>query len=182
VVGGETMSATDLVDLFAHFAMLSLLSIGGALGTSPEMHRFLVESRGWIDHRQFTDSITLAQTAPGPNILFVTLLGWETAGAIGAAATTLGIMLPSSLITLYAHRLKTAHEDSRIVTAIRLGLSPIAIGMTTSAGWIVAASNDVNLRLAALTAVTMVVVLRTKFNPLWLIAAGAILGASGLLD
>ena len=36
-----------------------------ALGTSPEMHRFLVESRGWIDHRQFTDSITLAQTARG---------------------------------------------------------------------------------------------------------------------
>ena len=73
------MSQADLLALFVHFASLSPLAIGGALGTSPEMHRYLVDERGWLSHTQFVDSIALAQAAPGPNILFVTLLGWPAA-------------------------------------------------------------------------------------------------------
>jgi hypothetical protein len=90
VATGPSMTVMDFVDLFLHFALLSLLSVGGALATSPEMHRFLVDGRGWLDHRQFTDAIALAQAAPGPNILFVTLLGWQTAGWQGALVTTSG--------------------------------------------------------------------------------------------
>lgn len=176
------MSAADLLALFAQFAMLSLLSIGGAMATAPEMHRFLVDGHGWLDDRQFTESIALAQAAPGPNVLFVTLLGWQAAGGWGALATTLGIMLPSSLITFYGNRLRAAHQDSRLVGAIRAGLAPIAIGFTTAAGWVVAESTDHDPRLVALTAIAMLVVLRTRLNPLWLIAAGALLGAAGLLE
>lgn len=175
------MSAVDLLSLFAHFLLLSMLSIGGALATSSEMHRFLVDERGWLSHQQFIESITLAQAAPGPNILFVTLLGWQTAGSLGALATTIGILLPSSVITFYANRWRTAQLQSRAVRAIRLGLSPVAIGMTAAAGWVVAANADSNLKSIGLTLLTMVVVLRSKLNPLWLIALGAVLGALGLL-
>jgi chromate transporter len=174
------MSAANCLALFGHFFMLSFLAIGGALGTAPEMHRYLVESQGWLTHQQFIDSITLAQAAPGPNVLFVTLLGWQAAGGIGALATTVGIMLPSSLITFYANRWKTSRNDSRLVRSIRLGLSPLAIGLTASAGWVVAANNDVNWRLAAMTGLTVVIVLASKLNPLWLIAAGAVLGIAGV--
>jgi chromate transporter len=176
------MSAADCLQMFGHFALVSLMSIGGAMGASPEMHRFLVESRGWLTDQQFTDAITLAQAAPGPNVLFVTLLGWQAAGALGALASTVGVMLPSSLLCFYVNSLTNRHADSRVVRAVRRGLSPIAIGLTASAGWIVAVNNDVNWRLASLTALTVVVVLRSKFNPLWLIAAGAALGCAGLLD
>lgn len=171
----------DFLAFFAHFALLSTLSVGGALAAAPEMHRFLVDSRLWLSHQQFADSITLAQAAPGPNILFVTLLGWQFAGVTGALVATIGIMLPSSLITFYGYRLKQAYDDSRIVGAIRLGLSPIAIGLTASAGWVVAVSNDRNWRLAVVTAVAALLSLRARFNLLWLIAAGAVLGAAGVL-
>ncbi len=176
------MSAADFLDLLAHFAMISMLSIGGALATSSEMHRYLVDERGWINHQQFVESITLAQAAPGPNVLFVTLLGWQVAGTAGALATTLGVLVPSSVLTFYANRWRAAHYTSHLVRAIRLGLSPVAIGMTAAAGWVIAANNDFNPRLAALTVLTMAVVLRSKINPLWLIALGAGLGASGILS
>lgn len=175
------MTAADYWDMFVHFATLSFLSVGGALSTSPEMHRYLVDGRGWLDHRQFVDSIALAQAAPGPNVLFVTLLGWQMAGLTGALVATVGIMLPSSVITWYANRLSNAHAEAPLVKAIRQGMSPIAIGLTASAGWLIARNTDTDWRLWAVTAVTFVVMVRTRINPLWLIAGGAALGGAGWL-
>src|SRR5439155_302779 len=87
--------------------LLSAMSLGGAISTSSEMHRFLVEQHHWISQGQFNQSITLAQAAPGPNVLFVALMGWHVgmnAGSTGAAlfgvlVTMVGIMTPSTLIT-----------------------------------------------------------------------------------
>ena len=174
------MSTDNLLDLLLHFMATSMVSIGGALATSSEMHRYLVDERAWITHQQFVESITLAQAAPGPNVLFVALLGWQVAGAIGALITTFGILAPSSVLTFYANRWRAAHHSSHLVRAIRLGLSPVAIGMTAAAGWVIAANSDYNLKLLLLTVLTIVVVLRSKLNPLWLIAAGAALGAAGI--
>jgi chromate transporter len=176
------VSAPDLLDLLLHFASLSLLAIGGALATSPEMHRHLVEARGWMTTPQFNDAIAIAQAAPGPNILFVTLLGWQAGGAPGALAATAGILLPSSLVTFAAWRWKTAREDAPLVAAIRLGLSPIAIGLTAAAGWVVAAGgNGADPALWALTAGSAALVATTRVNLLWLIGAGALLGALGVV-
>jgi chromate transporter len=176
------MSSLELLRLAFDFAALSLLAIGGALGTAPDMHRLLVVDGGWMNDRQFTDSIAIAQAAPGPNILFVTLLGWQAGGPMGALATTVGMMVPSSFATFWGWRWKTARDDSALVAALRLGLSPIAVGMTAAAGWVVASGgNRADSGLWVLTAVTVIVVIRTRINMLWLIGAGALLGASGLV-
>jgi chromate transporter len=176
------VSAAVLLDLFAHFATLSLLAIGGALATSPEMHRYLVDERDWMSATQFNDAIAIAQAAPGPNILFVLLLGWQVAGLPGAIAAISGQLLPSSLATWWAWRWKLSREDAPLVAAIRLGLSPIAIGLTASAGWVIAAGgNGADWRLWALTAAATVVVVRTRVNMMWLIGAGALLGALGVV-
>lgn len=176
------MSTSALLDLLLHFASLSLLAIGGALSMAPEMRRYLVEERHWLEPSQFTDAIVIAQAAPGPNILFVTLLGWQAGGAAGALASTVGLLLPSSLATWWGWRMKRASEDSPWVAAIRLGLSPIAIGLTAAAGWVVADSNNhTDWRLWAMTAVTCFIVARTRLNMLWLIAAGAALGMAGVV-
>lgn len=176
------MTGAPLLDLFLHFASLSLLAIGGALGAAPEMQRHMVEERGWITDAQFTDSIVVAQASPGPNILFVTLLGFHAAGLPGAFATTLGMLLPSSLATYWGWRIKRRHEDSRLVRAIRLGLSPIAVGLTASAGWVVAVgANGTDAVAWVVTALVTAAVLVTRINLLWLIGAGALLGALGVL-
>ena len=80
----------DLLALMGHFLTLSMLSIGGAIATAPDMHRFLVGERGWITDAEFTASIALAQAAPGPNVLFVAVLGWNVGGPLGALAAMAG--------------------------------------------------------------------------------------------
>ena len=177
----NVLSPADYLGLLLQFALLSCLSVGGALAAAPEMHRYLVDQQQWLSHQQFNDAISIAQAAPGPNILFVTLLGWQVAGLPGAFAATVGIIVPSSLITFYGYRLKVAYEQSRLVRAIRRGLMPIAIGLTASTGWVIASAHPDNWRLGLLTAVSVVVYLRARFNPLWLIVAGALAGMLGIV-
>jgi chromate transporter len=62
--------------------------VGGAITTAPDMHRYLVTDQRWLTDSQFTSSIALAQAAPGPNVLFVALMGWNVGlnagGGLGA--------------------------------------------------------------------------------------------------
>ena len=94
----------ELLALFGHFLMLSLLSIGGAITVAPDMHRVMVDEMGLLTDAQFTSSIAIAQASPGPNVLFVAVMGYQAAGLAGAAATLFGIMLPSTTLALAAAR------------------------------------------------------------------------------
>ena len=110
-----SMSPFDWLDLFLHFAVMSLLSFGGTITTAPEMHRYLVDDQRWLTDAAFSSSIALAQSAPGPNVLFVALIGWNIGinagggmaagleawalGSLGILASMGGIMLPSSVLT-----------------------------------------------------------------------------------
>ena len=147
-----TLSSADWWALFAHFLSLSLLSIGGAITTAPDMHRYLVDERSWITHSQFTSSIALAQAAPGPNILFVTLLGWNVGinaaagaspwgyGLLGVTIAMLGIMLPSTTLTFAAARWGHRNRDLRAVRAFKTGMAPVVVALLIATGWILTAS------------------------------------------
>lgn len=181
----NTLPAADLLDLFARFLMLSLLSIGGAMSTAPEMHRYLVTERGWLGEADFTTAIALAQAAPGPNVLFVPVLGFQVAGLAGAAAALLGILLPSTLLSLGVSRWGATRRDTALVRAFTAGLAPVTVGLTFATGWLLALPfiGDAAHRNGALVliALTALVTLKTKLAPIWMIAVGAATGAFGLV-
>jgi chromate transporter len=175
------MDRADLPSLALHFALLSLMAIGGVSSVLPDMQRYVVEANHWLSGRQFADAYALGQAAPGPNMMFVTLLGWQLAGWAGALVTTLATICPPILLTLAVTRLSAHNPNAPLGRAIRGGLSPIAIGLTLASGWILAHAADHNWRSTLLTLLTIVVMLRTKLNPVWLIAAGAIAGVAGIV-
>lgn len=180
-----TLPAAELLELFLRFLTLSLLSIGGAMSTAPEMHRYLVVERGWLGEADFTTAIALAQAAPGPNVLFVPVLGFQVAGLAGAAAALLGILLPSTLLSLGVSRWGATRRETPLVRAFTAGLAPVTVGLTFAAGWLLALPfiGDPAHRLGALAliAFTALVTLKTKLAPMWMIAVGAVAGALGLV-
>ena len=175
------MQEVDLPALATHLALLSLMAIGGVSSILPDMQRYVVEANHWLSASQFADIYALGQAAPGPNMMFVTLLGWQLAGWAGAVVATLAIILPPTLLTLAVTRLSANNPDAPLGRAIRSGLGPIAIGLTLSSGWILAQSADKDWRGALLTLATVALMLRTRLNPVWLILAGAIAGMAGIL-
>jgi len=175
------MDRVDLSALALHFALLSLMAIGGVSAILPDMQRYVVEANHWLSGKQFTDAYALGQAAPGPNMMFVTLLGWQLAGWSGAIVATLAIVGPPIALTLGATLLNARNPDAPLGRAIRGGLGPIAIGLTLSSGWVLAHSTDHDWSSTLLTLLTTGLMLRTKLNPVWLIAAGAIAGISGIV-
>jgi chromate transporter len=173
------LGTADLFGLFAHFLMLSLLAVGGAISTAPDMHRYLVIDQHWITDTQFTTSVALAQAAPGPNLLFVAVLGWNVAGPLGALATTLGIMLPSTTLALWATRWGDKRRDTLGVRAFTSGLAPLTIGLLLATGWVLTDPIRGHWGLMALVGLTVLVLVRTKLSPIWMVAAGMVAGAMG---
>ena len=93
------------------------------------MHRYIVGEHHWISDAQFSASIAIAQAAPGPNVLFVAVLGWNVAGPLGALATMGGTLLPSTALTLCATRWGAQRRETRGVRAFTTGLTPLTIGL-----------------------------------------------------
>ncbi len=175
------MDRVDLPGLGLHFALLSLMAIGGVSSILPDMQRYVVEVNHWMSGKQFADAYALAQAAPGPNMMFVTLVGWQLAGWAGAIVATLAIIGPPIVLTMGVTRLNAGNPDAPLGRAVRGGLGPIAIGLTLSSGWILARSSDHEWPAAVLTLLTVALMLRTKLNPVWMILAGAIAGMTGIV-
>ena len=171
--------------LSVHFAMLSLAAIGGGvIMLAPDMHRYVVEAHHWITAEQFAAAYAIAQAAPGPNMLFVTLVGWQVAGWAGALGATVAIIVPPALLTFVVTRVSSGRGIGRVGhlgRAVRNGLAPLSIGFLFAGGWVLLDATEAGWRALLLVILTIVVVLRTNWNPLWLIIAGAAVGVVGLL-
>ena len=175
----SSLSAADWLALFGHFLLLSLIAIGGAITTAPEMQRYVVGQQGWLTDEQFTASVALAQAAPGPNVLFVAVIGYNIAGLLGVVVTLAGILLPSSTLALTAMRWGQARRESLGVRAVVAGLAPLTIGLLVATGAVLAAPLTDAPGAIGLVLASAFVMWRYKPNPLWLIAAGALVGALG---
>ena len=179
------MTGAELLGLFGHFLLLSLLAVGGAITTAPDMHRYLVTQQQWLSDAQFTSSIAIAQAAPGPNVLFVAVLGWNAAGPIGAFATTVGSLLPSTVLSLWATRWGSQRRETRFVRSFTNGLTPLTLGLLLATGWILAEPYvrvpQYRWGALGLIAITVLVMVRTKVSPMWLVALGALAGVLGLV-
>ena len=180
----------DWWGLFLQYLMLSLLSIGGAISTTPEMHRYLVDQNHWLTQPQFNASIAIAQAAPGPNVLFVALMGWNVgvnsgslwAGLLGVLVTMTGILLPSTTLTYLAAQWGHRNRHLRSVRAFKQGMAPIVIGLLIATAWILATGNQESgdatshWRPWLISIISALMVWKTRLHMLWLLGAGAALG------
>ncbi len=183
---------SDLPSLCLNFATLSLISMGGGMAVVPDMHRFLVLEHRWLTPTQFSGSVALAQVAPGPNILFVALMGWYVSSlSLGLWAAPLVALLsllcmvgPSSILALYASRWMERHHEARGVKAFHQGLAPVVVALLFSSAVYVYPSKHLvlqELALAALCLVSFVMLLKTRVNLMLLLGIGAVFGALGLV-
>ena len=185
----------DWLQFLLFFLSLSLLAVGGAMSTAPEMHRHLVQQQGWLTDVQFNQSIAIAQSAPGPNMLYIALLGWNVGlnaapaphwawatASLGLVLAMVGTLAPSTLLTWAAARWAQRNRQRRSVRAFKLGMAPVVVGLMLATAWVLARPQlapDEGWPLWVLSALTAAIVWRTRVHLLWLLAAGALLGALG---
>jgi chromate transporter len=165
--------------LFVIFGSMSLLAIGGANSTVPEMQRLIV-AQGWMDATQFAHLFAISQASPGPNMLIAPLVGWQVAGGPGAVVGLFGICGPSCTLTYVLARAGDRLRAHPRVAQIRAGLVPLSIGLVLATGAVLAQSADHDLAHALVTVIAAVGVVFTMRNPLWFLLLGAAVGALSL--
>lgn len=169
-----------LLQILGTFAVLSLLAVGGANAVLPEMHRQLVELRGWLDEATFAQLYALSQAAPGPNILAASVMGFWIAGLPGLAMATLGMLVPSALLAWGMAGLTQRLHHAPWLRPAQAGLVPVAIGLMLAAGLVMAGASleGGGWTGPAIILAATLLTWRTGWSPLWALAGG---GLAGLL-
>jgi chromate transporter len=173
---------TILVQLALAFLGVAFFSIGGASALIPEFHRQIVSVRGWMTDADFAHMVALAQVAPGPNMLIVSLIGWRVAGVPGMLVSTVAIVGPPSLIAFAVGRALDRLKDAAWLAAVKGALAPTVVGLMMASGLVTAQAANTAAFLWVLTVAAAVFMYVLRRNPLWVIAGGAIAGiAAGRL-
>jgi chromate transporter len=168
-----------LLDLFVTFARLALIAIGGMNSVLPEVYREVVDVHGWMSAADLADLIALTQASPGPNGQFVSLVGLRLAGIPGFFVAGLAVALPPAILAFVMSRAHRRVAAMPLVRAVQNGLVPIIIGLILAGGLVSAQAADDTWVKVGLTVAVSLVVWRTTWNPLWLLAAGALTGMMG---
>jgi chromate transporter len=169
-----------LLEIIIIFAPLSLLAVGGGNSILPDIHRQVVVVHGWMTESQFADSFTLAQAVPGPNLLIVSLVGWDVAGLPGALVALLATCGPSSVLAVVVARGLGTPRVAAWRQRLQVGLAPLTLGLMFATGLVLARSADHTPLAVGLTLLSALVLFRTRVHPLLLMGLGAALGLAGL--
>jgi chromate transporter len=175
------MMPPALVELAAQFAVLSLLSIGGANAILPEVHLRTVDVLQWLTDAEFAQFFALSQAAPGPNVLIVSLIGWKVAGIAGAVTATVAMCGPSSLLTYGVAQVWDRFRHAPLRIAIEHALAPLTVGLTLAAGYVLMRTTADDWPTYAVTGATALLAVTTRLHPLAMLAVAAALGAAGLV-
>ncbi len=171
------MTATVFWQLVLGFGAISLVSVGGGIAVLPEMHRLVVDVHGWMSDADFARRFALAQAAPGPNVLVVGLFGWHVGGIAGMLTAVLAMTLPTSFMAFGFSRLRARLAGRAWLRVMERGLVPIAVGLIAASGLILAQASATGWIPAIVTVCSTLFVWRSDYSPLWVLAAGAVVGA-----
>jgi chromate transporter len=171
----------QLPALAAVFAQVSLVAVGGVITVIPEIQRQVVEVHGWMDARTFGTLFALAQAAPGPNMLVVTLIGWHVAGLQGAVVASLALITPPAIVSYALGSLWRRYRGAPLLADIQSGLNAVTIGLIAAAALLLAEGSSISIGAILVTIGTAAVLIFTKINPFWVLGAGALLGALGFV-
>ena len=170
-----------LLSLFLKLSAFSLVAFGGINALLPVLFKLSVTQEHWISSQTFADYFAIAQAAPGPNLMTVTLIGWHVSGVIGAAVATLAIAWPSSIMIFFLQRYITGMQQPRKQKAIQFAASALAVGLVLASAWQIAFQINQGYVAYTLTIGTILISVLTRWHPLYLIALGAALGIMGMV-
>jgi chromate transporter len=170
-----------LLSLFLKLSAFSLVAFGGVNALLPVLFNLAVHQEQWIDVQTFSDYFAIAQAAPGPNFMTVTLIGWHVYGVLGALLATLAIAWPSSIMIYFLQRFIMRMKNPLSKKTIQYAAAALAIGLVLSSAWEISLQINQGKTAYLLTIGTIAITFFTRWHPLYLIAIGGALGVLGFL-
>jgi len=137
----------------------------------------LVERWAWLSDRQLLDAVAVGQVTPGPLFTTATFVGYVLAGFPGAVVSTVAIFLPAFGLVAATHHLVRRLRASRTWSAALDGLCAASLGLMAAVAIELARQSVVDGPTLAVGAGAWLVLLVWRPSALWLLLAGALVGA-----
>ncbi|XXJ21445.1 chromate efflux transporter [Desulfovibrio caledoniensis] len=155
---------------------IDCFAFGGGYVSVPLMLHEVVEVRGWLTEPMFMDGIALGQVTPGPIVMTGAFVGYAVAGLLGALIAAVTVFSPSLIVLCaaipFADRLVRSPIARRVLKGSLISLvglmAAVAVRFGLSVQWTVP---------QAVFALAAFICLRKKVDILWVVLAGAGIGA-----
>ena len=165
-----------ILQLAFYFALLSLVSVGGIPSVMSEMQRLVVDVEGWMSAAEYTQLFAIGQAAPGPNVLVTALIGWKVAGIAGGLAALGAFCAPAAALAYSIGGFWDRMRDAPWRKAFQRALVPITVGFVLSGGYVLATPQGLDWKSALTALASAAMLYATRFNPLWILSGGGVLG------
>ncbi|BDU71507.1 chromate efflux transporter [Mesoterricola silvestris] len=161
------------------FIKMGFIFFGGGFVLVPVLHQKLVVALGWLTPREFIDGVAISNLTPGPIAVLATFAGYRLQGVPGALVATAALFLPAlALMALLTH-FYSRMRDLRHAQNLLAGLVPVMVGLILAAALLLAPGALHGLPGFGLFGLALVLLVRFRWHPAFVLGLGALLGMAG---
>ena len=172
-----------MIQLFFAFFKIGLFAVGGGLATLPFLYE-LAEKSSWVSVADISNMVAVSESTPGPlGVNMATYVGFLKGGVMGSAVATLGLIMPSLIISIIIAQMLTKFKNNKTVKDVFYGLRAASCALITVAGVGVAKIAFFGERITdffwqggILAILILIGTRKLKWHPVVFIAISAIVG------
>jgi chromate transporter len=166
-----------LLDIFITFFKIGLFSFGGGYAMLPLIQQEVTTTHTWVTTTEFIDIVAISQITPGPiAINSATYIGFKTAGIIGSALATLGVVTPSIIIMIIISRFFIKFKNNKYLDYAFLGLRPATVGLIAAAAVLVSYESFIDFKSVIIFAAAFFASYKYKLDPILLTVIAGVVG------
>lgn len=168
--------APSMSNIFWIFAKAGAFVFGSGLAIVPFLYGELVQTHGWLNDREFLDSVAVAMITPGPVVITVAFIGYLVGGPLGMTVAAIAVFLPVYLFVVLPAPYFRKYRDQPVVKGFVDGVSAAATGAIAGAAYVLATRAVIDWPTALIAIVSFAVLARWKISELWVIATAGVIG------
>lgn len=162
--------------LFFLFFKIGAILYGSGYVLFAYMDDALVQQNHWLTRQQLTDAISVGQITPGPVLSSATFAGYLINGTWGGFLATVAIFLPSFFISLFLYRLLDFINKHKLLRSFLDVVNAASIALIAAVALQMTAGMIKEWQSVVILILSLLLVLLTKINTVWLIVFGSCTG------
>lgn len=165
------------LDIFMAFLGPGSLTFGGGPASIPLIQKEVVETYKWMSVQEFTDSLALGNTLPGPIApKMASLIGYKMGGVLGSLIGIIATVAPTAIAIILLFGIYNKFKDALWLKGMMAGVRPVVMIMLAQAAWTMIPTSLTGVKTVIVCVIAIVGLGVIKIHPLIMILLGLAYG------